>query len=221
MRINSLLFYCAVIAGPCAGTCSAGMYSSVVVYGDSLSDNGNLFAATGSPGSPYYNGRASNGVVAVGYLAAALNDTLLDFAWTGATTGIGNHLDPGGTPTSLGIHALPGMANSYASTASSIAAVAQTVLFVVWGGANDFLSPSPLDITPMGVDNLAVADRAANNLVSLVNALTGLGAKHILVPGLPGPGIDAGISKSGAGSGGSGIRSDRLFQFQGRQQPCV
>jgi phospholipase/lecithinase/hemolysin len=81
------------------------------------------------------------------------------------------------------------MANSYASTASSIAAVAQTVLFVVWGGANDFLSPSPLDITPMGVDNLAVADRAANNLVSLVNALTGFGAKHILVPGLPDLGL--------------------------------
>ena len=77
MRINSLLFYCAVIAGPCAGTCSAGMYSSVVVYGDSLSDNGNLFAATGSPGSPYYNGRASNGLVAVGYLAALSGPTML------------------------------------------------------------------------------------------------------------------------------------------------
>jgi phospholipase/lecithinase/hemolysin len=165
------------------------MYSSVVVYGDSLSDNGNLFAATGNPGSPYYNGRPSNGPVAVEHLAAALNDALLDFAWTGATTGIGNHLDTGGTPTSLGIHALPGMANSYAATASSIAALAPTALFVVWGEANDFLSPSPLDITPMGADNLAVADRAANNLVSLVNALTGLGAKHILAPGLPDLGL--------------------------------
>jgi phospholipase/lecithinase/hemolysin len=32
----------------------AGSFSSVVVYGDSLSDNGNLFAATGQPGTPYW-----------------------------------------------------------------------------------------------------------------------------------------------------------------------
>ncbi|WP_201209125.1 hypothetical protein [Rhodocyclus purpureus] len=50
---------------------SAAAYSSLTVYGDSLSDNGNLFAATGLPVDPYYAGRRSNGPVAVEYLAAS------------------------------------------------------------------------------------------------------------------------------------------------------
>lgn len=211
---TSLPVLCAAIAGLTAATCSAGTYGSVVVYGDSLSDNGNLFAATGKPGSPYYNGRASNGPVAVEILAAALNDTLLDFAWTGATTGIGNHLDPGGTATSLGTHSLPGMATIYAATASSIAPLAPSALFVVLGGANDFLSPSPLDITPMGVDNLAVADRAANNIASIVNALVGLGAKHILVPGMPDLGLTPVFQRQGPVAAAQASALTDYFNFK-------
>src|ERR1035441_9762115 len=66
---------------------SAGAYTAVIAYGDSLSDNGNLFAATGQPPAPYWNGRFSNGPVTVEYLANSLHSPLLDFAWGGATTG--------------------------------------------------------------------------------------------------------------------------------------
>ncbi|MEE9424508.1 MAG: SGNH/GDSL hydrolase family protein [Methylococcales bacterium] len=38
-------------------------YSQVISFGDSLSDTGNLFQATGSPPPPYFNGRFSNGPV--------------------------------------------------------------------------------------------------------------------------------------------------------------
>jgi len=79
----------------------ANSFSAVFVYGDSLSDNGNLFNAVGQPGPPYYNGRVSNGPVTVEYLAAILNAPLYDWAWAGATSGVGNQLD-GGTQTSLG-----------------------------------------------------------------------------------------------------------------------
>src|SRR5436305_11201856 len=82
--------------------------SSIVVYGDSLSDNGNLFAATGQPGSPYFSGRRSNGPVVVEYVAAALGVPLIDYAWIGATTGVGNYADTGST-TSFGTSMLPGM----------------------------------------------------------------------------------------------------------------
>src|SRR4051812_38820866 len=70
-------------------------FSLVVVYGDSLSDNGNLFGAAALPGPPYFQGRRSDGPVAVEKLAAALGVPLLDFAWIGATTGIGNIGDGG------------------------------------------------------------------------------------------------------------------------------
>src|SRR5687767_4882042 len=88
------------------GAVAASPFSAVVAYGDSLSDNGNLFAVVGQPGPPYFERRASNGPVAVDLLAASLGARLLDFGFGGATTGIGNHLDTGGTPTSVGLFGL-------------------------------------------------------------------------------------------------------------------
>jgi phospholipase/lecithinase/hemolysin len=158
-------------------------FTSVVVYGDSLSDNGNLFAATGVPGPPYFDGRRSNGPVAVEQLATTLGVPLHDFAWIGATTGIGNFGD-GGTPTSFGAFGLPGMQTELAGTAGLLGPFLSSGLFVVWGGANDFLAPSPLDSFPSGVIARGVSD-----LVGIVTTLQGLGAQHILVPGMPDLGL--------------------------------
>jgi GDSL-like Lipase/Acylhydrolase len=165
------------------GIAQASTYSAVVVYGDSLSDNGNLFAATGQAGSPYYDGRRSNGPVAVEQLATLLNAPLLDFAWVGATTGIGNLAD-GGTPTSFGVDNLPGMQTEVAYSAASIGPYLSNGLFVVWGGPDDFLSPSPLDTTVAQIVARAVSDE-----LGIVQNLQTLGAKHILVPGMPDLGL--------------------------------
>ncbi len=57
-------------------------YSSAVIFGDSLSDNGNLYALTsgrsGQPQPPYFEGRTSNGPVWADHIAA-------DFAAKGLT----------------------------------------------------------------------------------------------------------------------------------------
>ena len=161
----------------------AGFFNAVVVYGDSLSDNGNLFAATGQPGAPYYQGRRSDGPVAVEQLAAALGTPLLDFAWIGATTGIGNYAD-GGTPTTLGAFSLPGMQGEFAATQALLGPYLNSGLFIVWGGANDFLSPSPLDLTPQAVISRAVGDE-----LGIVTSLELLGAHNILAPGMPDLGL--------------------------------
>src|SRR5919108_3147959 len=70
----------------------AGPYTTVVMFGDSLSDNGNLLALTGGavPASPYFAGRFSNGPVWVERLASALDVPLVNFAVGGALTGNGN-----------------------------------------------------------------------------------------------------------------------------------
>ena len=162
----------------------AGPFSSVVVYGDSLSDNGNLFAVSGYPPPPYYAGRLSNGPVAVEQLAVKLGAPLLDFAWAGASTGIGN-LGDGGTPTGFGLFGLPGMKTELANTQAMLGPFLSTGLFVVWGGPNDFLAPSPLDTTPQ-----AVITRAVGDVLSIVTTLQGLGAHNILVPGM----ADLGLS---------------------------
>ena len=153
-----------------AASSRANSFSAVFVYGDSLSDNGNLFNAVGQPGPPYYNGRVSNGPVTVEQLAAILNAPLHDFAWAGATTGVGNQLD-GGTQTSFGFLGLPGMLTQLAAAPVPPALVPSS-LFVVWGGANDFeIGGSPIT--------------AATDILTIVGALQGAGAQNILVPGLP------------------------------------
>jgi cholinesterase len=164
--------------------------SSIVVYGDSLSDNGNLFAVSGQPGAPYYNGRRSNGPVAVEQLAANLGAPLIDFAWIGATTGIGNYAD-GGTPTSFGTYSLPGMLTEFNSTKQSLTPYLGG-LFIVWGGPNDFISPSPLDSTPQQVINRGVSD-----ILTIVNGLKSLGATNILVPGMPDLGLTPDFASQG------------------------
>jgi phospholipase/lecithinase/hemolysin len=189
---------------------SAGTFSSVVVYGDSLSDNGNLYAVSGYPPAPYYHGRMSNGPVAVENMATQLGAPLFDFAWIGATTGIGNHADHG-TPTNFGAAGLPGMQAELVGTQSLVPGLAASgALFVVWGGPNDFLEPSPLD----GNDPFKIANRAADDIVGIVLGLQALGAQNILVPGMPDLGLTPYFSGMGLSSFGSGITdyfNARLF----------
>jgi cholinesterase len=184
-----------------AALAAAGPFTSVIVYGDSLSDNGNLYAATGGiPGAPYWQGRRSNGPVAVEDLASNLGAPLHDFAWIGATTGLGNYAD-GGTPTNFGLYGFPGMAAEFAGSAASIASLASSSLFVLWGGPNDFLSPSPLD----GGDPFKTADRAVADLLALVAGVQGLGAQYILVPGMPDLGLTPYFQSIGMGAFGSSL----------------
>ena len=167
-------------------TVFAGQYSSVVVYGDSLSDNGNLFSASGGtipPDPPYFQGRRSNGPVAVEYLAASLGAPLVDFAWIGATTGVGNYGDSGSV-TSLGSFGLPGMTTTYTVTKGLLGPFISGGLFVVWGGANDILAPSAQDTTPGDIISRALA-----NELSIIADLKGMGVKSILAPGMPDLGL--------------------------------
>jgi len=149
--------------------------SHVVVYSDSLADNGNIYKLLGFPGPPYWQGRASNGPVAIEDMAAILGMPLLDYAYAAATTGLGNLID-GGTPEQLGSLGLPGITTAYNTTIGSIPQIRiRHSLFVVYGGFNDFTS-----------DGLttAAADHAVANLIAIVSDLQKRGARWILVPGL-------------------------------------
>ena len=172
MRTRSLATIAALVTLS-AIPASASSYSNIVFFGDSLSDNGNLYKLDGGiapPSPPYYNGSYSNGPVAAVQLASQLNANLLDFAVAGATTGVGN-IGDGGTQTSIGLFHLPGMAVELATAPLPTAAIPSS-LFIVWGGADDFESGgSPIV--------------AANNIDLYVQALELEGATHILVPNLP------------------------------------
>src|SRR5437660_8377950 len=72
MRSLKIALAAALLFGVSAGPVCADPITQMVVFGDSLSDVGNVYAATGSPPAPYYPGRYSNGPIWVERLAANL-----------------------------------------------------------------------------------------------------------------------------------------------------
>jgi phospholipase/lecithinase/hemolysin len=153
-------------------------FTQVIAFGDSLSDNGNTFTASGGvyPIAPTTMGRQSSGPVAVEYLAAALGVDLNDRAWAGATTGQGNTWDGGSVSTRTG---LPGMTSALEDDLQAGLVVDPDALYLVWGGPNDLLAlSSPADAP-------RVISQAVTNLVTITAILQGLGAQHVIVPGMP------------------------------------
>lgn len=168
----------------------AAPYSSLYVFGDSLSDIGNSPSARlsisnliggcdpGHPCPPYVDGHYTNGPTSAEYLASSILPggatpaNFFGYAVSGSTSGIGNYGD-GGTAGSAGIYGLPGMAQQVmAYSFESGGAADPSALYLVWGGSNDLLTAdSPVS--------------AAQNVAALVAALAAMGARDILVPNLP------------------------------------
>jgi phospholipase/lecithinase/hemolysin len=153
--------------------------SRLVVFGDSLSDNGNLFNLTGGkepPSPPYWNGRFSNGPVYAEQLANSLGVPLEDFAFGGATASDASPGAPPGINLSEQIAAYLAQLNGHKAPPNSAA--------VIYIGNNDYLNylqtlPNP----PETVQNL-VADVAAN-IDTAINDLTQAGVRKIALFTLP------------------------------------
>lgn len=139
--------------------------AKLYVFGDSLSDTGAVFRATGGmyPSSPpYFQGRYSNGRVWVEYLGDRLHlspNQVNNFAYGGATTGSDRNMVPG-LLTQVQL-----FAQTHKNTHSD-------ALYVLWAGANDYLQ---------GVSSaIPVA-----NITKAIATLADVGAKKILVANLP------------------------------------
>ena len=182
-------------------------FSSVIAFGDSLSDNGNYYRLVdrltpliphdGSPPPPYFFGRFSNGRVAVERLAHQLELSLDDHAVGGALSGAGNE-DPRFPQSGLlsQVHALVDQRGVLDGRA----------LYVIWCGANDFLGL--LNGPPTVRPELAIAN-AVGNLSNAVALLYARGARHFLLPNLP----DLGLTPAARKSNASGLASQLSAGF--------
>jgi outer membrane lipase/esterase len=83
--------FAAVALLGCGGSKSGDTYSQIVVFGASLSDNGNAASVVPGlfPGAPYYPGRASNGLLWIDVVAAELGNTVKPFVNGGTNYAVG------------------------------------------------------------------------------------------------------------------------------------
>lgn len=165
-------------------------FNGLTIFGDSLSDSGNLFELTGFfPPFPYFEGQFTNGDIWVDYLTNDLGfeaSQVQNFAVGGATTGRDNGLDPligllTGTEQNL-----PGLldeVDSYLGALGSAPANPDS-LYVVWAGANDLFDlPSDPAAIPAFLAN------AVQNVATTITTLAQRGADTFLVPNLPNLGL--------------------------------
>lgn len=182
--------------------------NNIFVFGDSLSDGGNVYNVTGNqfPPTPYAQ-RFSNGSVAVEQLASMVGINLqsstvggTNFAYGGADTGVvpGTSFDNylAAPPLSpLAFLNGTGIQNQV-STASGISFDPNHALFVVWGGPNDIFTW--LDgITSATIDQ--VVGSAVSNIMTAIGTLKGYGAENFLIPSM----VDLGKTPLGKNLGGT------------------
>jgi len=178
--------------GACATAAQAQSYDRVVVFGDSLSDNGNLYAATLNTqplSPPYFQGRFSNGPVFtellgfnVGRAAAGASVTgSINYAYGGARTD-SSIFNPFAVPPTV-----PGMRTQLATYLGAGGTFGPNDLVSVLGGANNIFGGLPAagaSTNPTGSIG-AVSVAAAGDINFIVNSVAGAGAGTILVTNLP------------------------------------
>ena len=155
-----------------------GPITGIVSFGDSLSDVGNDYIASGgtqpAPPADYFNGRFTNGGNWLDYLAHDLGVAApvaslaggSDYAFGGASTG-------SGTTTYAPGQAVPNVDTQIAMYLSTNTPTAGQ-LFTIWAGANNLLIGNQ-------TNPLVPAQDIANEIKTLAAA----GAKQFLVPNLP------------------------------------
>ena len=206
-------------------------FDALFSFGDSLSDTGNIFAGTAflgevpavppseSPHRTYYNGRFSNGPVAVEYLwellsgaapdsSRALQPILtalapgrikaLDFAFGGTGT---PYLDI--TPGGESAPGLLGQVELFRFSVRSRGPMSRT-LFVIATGANDYR----VDAFNVPMDPSAVV----GNIIEAITRLYGLGARTVMVYDVPDPAFLPGGDPTGVGSAIAALHNLLLAQ---------
>ncbi len=176
-------------------------FSQVVVFGDSLSDNGNISLAVAPSIQPPLRFTTNPGKVAIENVASQLGYTLspsllggTDYAWGGA--GVNNNSP--GTPASV-----PTLSMQVAGYLASGTPVDSHALYSMWGGANDIFYHATA--VAYGQETSAQAQGgtavAAQQEVALIGQLQAAGVKNILVFNLPNIGLTpSGIAQGAAAS---------------------
>ncbi|MCX6952687.1 MAG: autotransporter domain-containing protein [Verrucomicrobia bacterium] len=206
----------ALIVFSATGLAQNRTFTNQYTFGDSLSDSGNLFAATSALGAPtprppYVAGRYSNGSVFTELLGNSMAlvataptsvKSSLNFAFGGATAS-------GTSPLP------PSMAVQIGLFQSRAIVPTKTDLFTVLFGANDMISVLSAPTTPTNPSSIDAAGvSAAATVAGGVQSLIGFGAKNIIVGGLPNLGATPRSLAAGATGAAFGLRAATAFNAE-------
>lgn len=180
MKLTS--FICVFVTWLCMNACVAMTVDKIVIFGDSLSDNGNLYTVSSAAhkvislvpivpmNPPYFNGRFSNGIVWNEIVSQAMNMELANYAYGGAwaesvwNSGV---VVPFDLATQVNFHVVHAARDFNKGKH----------LYVLWAGANDY------------VEGRKDPDYATTNTVETIKKqidwLIYYGAKQFLVFSLP------------------------------------
>lgn len=176
------LLSCGLAAGLVlgAGQALAASYTSFWTFGDSLSDDGNLHAATGGalPPPPYWEGRFSNGEVWAERVARRFANNGLstgNFAYGSAAAGDPPPFSPIPTPPVVNLSGQLGLFD-----AASAGNLGKRPLASLWFGANDLIFGG-IPTGTAAAAGVAAADRVAEGALALHDR----GVRDLLVFNLP------------------------------------
>ena len=158
-----------------ANVAAASPYSGFYVFGDSLSDSGNIYATTSGslPPSPYFNGRFSNGPTYAEDLAGRYG-----FAAAPSLLGGTNYAFGGATAGGAAM-AIPSLGDQVSMFRAKPGAADSSALYVVWAGGNDLRA----DPSPVGIGS------ALGGISGAIQGLYQEGARNFLVMNLPNLGL--------------------------------
>jgi len=188
-----------------AGAASAQSYNRLVVFGDSLSDNGNLYRAsfnTQPTSPPYFQGRFSNGPVFTELLGFNAGVSA-----AGAPVSGSINYAYGGSRTDNFAPFPPGMRQQLTTYTTSGGLFGPRDLVSVLGGANNIFQAFPTAAAnPLTAQATmqSVASAAAVDINFIVNTVAQAGAGTVLVTNLPRLGLTPQFSASNPLVGASG-----------------
>jgi outer membrane lipase/esterase len=182
-------------------------FNNVVIFGDSLSDGGNISLANTS-GTTQFRFTTNPGQTAAELVAEGVGTTTspsilggTNFAWGGA--GVVTSLDP--TVPTLQYQLM----NQYLAATGGVAD--PNTLYQVWGGANDIFGLVEAQVPQNQL--IAGTTTAATTELSLLSSLQQAGAKYVVVYNLPNMGLTPSALEAGVVNAAGLTQLAQLYNY--------
>jgi outer membrane lipase/esterase len=217
LQISIAALAAAVLSG-CSGSKSGDTYSQIVVFGASLSDNGNAATVVPGlfPGPPYYPGRASNGLLWIDVVAADLGNTVNPFVNGGTNYAVGGARTCDVSGTSPNPFDMCYQINFYLTAVLNKADA--SALYVIDTTA---VGNSIFAVINNGLPQSEITTTAPTDIAKIMDKLYKAGARKFLVTNVPdvgatprGQGLPSPATATALSNGFNGTLNNELANFR-------